>query len=430
MASPTLQLTVYTAHALARQLAIPSAALPLFSAVVGNNYTPPEADKAMFPSHARRGGPFDPAPGSFSRWRIKRAADAIGNEFATAPQTEAELRVVVRRVVGMLTTNKSALLVNGLMSATLQASIRPKKQCCAAYPFCGGICPRAPTSTQVDYAEAQRNGHLHFLTNVYLQPNFVNLARLMEDPEAPAVHAATDSVSARFAAYAIVAGALGGLRNPSPVGTVTEYRRQAAGDVFEGHTQPLPTAKASPALSVTERLSFYLYILNSDTVAIRSLEEDFQPLAVAMRLAISSTAEEPTGRWRWSRDEVQAVVHAALATFAAWETVDFEDDDADLYPKLTARNSHLVAVVSGALANSEILAQALLLDQEVYRRPDKFMSGAAMHAALLGKAFAPNDQVEQVLEAVLEDMDEMLKGADDDRSVSSRKGRSKRRAVV
>jgi hypothetical protein len=47
------------------------------------------------------------------------------------------------------------------------------------------------------------------------------------------------------------------------------------------------------------------------------------------------------------------------------------DEDDDLYPVLTSRNVHLVAPVSSAFAEGTIVPEALLLDDDLFGRPDK-----------------------------------------------------------
>jgi hypothetical protein len=116
-------------------------------------------------------------------------------------------------------------------------------------------------------------------------------------------------VEARYAAYAIVSDALGGLR-ASPSDSVTEYRGHSGRDIFDGHTVHVPSTTASP-VSDAQRRAAYLQILGANMPAILALDDDIKPLAAVMRMAVVCAAEDPSSHRFCTKAGVTAMVDAA-----------------------------------------------------------------------------------------------------------------------
>ncbi|KAK8847516.1 hypothetical protein IAR55_005374 [Kwoniella newhampshirensis] len=179
------------------------------------------------------------------------------------------------------------------------------------------------------------------------------------------------------------------ISNLSASRVVTEYGRQGSSSRLIAYqlelpaTEKLSTGKLPTCLRpLEERLRAYLAPLSSDTPLVRALPTSLQPLVAVVRSCIFDCAgagKSTTSRWR--RDEVTAVLRAAVGTLTMWRKDLSRETKHDhsgirtkarlgeseskeggmLYPMLESRNAQLVAQISSTMVDTHLLAQSLLL---------------------------------------------------------------------
>ncbi|KAL1407327.1 hypothetical protein Q8F55_006749 [Vanrija albida] len=494
--NPTLVLATYATPALCRLLRLPASILPLFSSLLGNDYTPANVPELLSAGVSK---PSD---------RIHSVARALREQLdrprSNDDNAAAELVFrVVRKLCTRPYVNDSDLreLADAIIDATMQYSL-PRRDCCSVYPFCGeldlagcstslsrmstpGGTPPEPSPALKAYSSAQRAGFLNLVTHAWLYPDRVYLWPGLEDPAGPSTRASAAGTAARYAGYAITDEGLGGLRFPAvsgdeldqlkqdqearkllgvdeneegdtesaadsadsdadegdttliattPPRAVVEYLRQGSSNRVAPRRSNLPAQPESdtPAClkPLTERLGLYLEHLGAKTPAIEALPPRLQPLVAAVRLCVVQAAEaDTTGARRWLKTEVEAVLRAGIGSLTGWEALaDADDDEAESfddaeieYPTLTNRSAELVAQLTAAFTDAQVLAQALLLLPEhgvTHLLPFSFISGVALHTALAGVDPSPStgwrwsagarDRFKDAKDAVLDLPDDMF----------------------
>lgn len=410
-----LVLATFSSEMLAKRLRLPVTMLPLLASLVGNDYSPKWASDLFF-------------TGVRAAERVERVARVL-RELNLKPRSGPEAAVdLVQRAVKQLSSrhlDEKSLndVVDRLIDATMQY-VLPESDCCEAYPFCKECTTQSPAAKA--YSKALKAGHANRVTHAYLHPDRVYLHGGLEDPAVPSVHASEAAVAARRAAYAIIDNEVGVLWPPSPE-KEEELKQDAEASVLlsdeaneseaiailgvaesEGATEPVSESEVEPPVlrtvieygrhggsissrgielpdpeeeyqSITQqplstRLSTYLSILGSEGAS--SLPVHIQPLVAALRLAVRA------GGWR--RVEVEAVLRGGIGSVEAWrEGTPIESAD---LPLLTSTNAQRVAQLTSALMDTQLVAQALLLDSDelTHLTPHVFIAGTALHYLLSG----------------------------------------------
>ncbi|THH13381.1 hypothetical protein EW146_g6832 [Bondarzewia mesenterica] len=152
-----------------------------------------------------------------------------------------------------------------------------------------------------------------------------------------------------------------------------------------------------------ERLTFLLRLLQSDTLAFRTLPPIQLAVSLALRWVIrnvheraeSHNFEKDWERERWTEREAKAFV----ASFAWPSSSVTRPSSGDLEPvAIVNRNVQLVAQVSVALESIDLLSQTLLLGERV-PSPAQYFSGHAFHRCLTeGRISDPNVMDENLWE--------------------------------
>lgn len=491
--NPTLVLATYATPALCRLLRLPASTFPLFSSLLGNDYTPANVPELLSAGVTK---PSD---------RIHSVARALREQLdrprSNDDNAAAELVFrVVRKLCTRPYVNDIELreLAEAIIDATMQYSL-PGRDCCSVYPFCGeldiagcstslsristpGGTPPEPSPVLKAYSSAQRAGLLNLVTHAWLYPDRVYLYPGLEDPAGPSTRASAAGTAVRYAAYAIADEALGGLRFPAvsgdeleelkqdkearkllgvdeaeedgesvaessasdaeeadttlvastPPRAVVEYLRQGSSNRVGPRRNDLTTLPASDVPAslkpLSERLGLYLEHLGSKTPLVEALPPRLQPLVAAVRLCVVQAAEaDTTGSRRWLKSEVEAVLRAGIGSLTGWELLAADDDDdafddtENEYPTLTNRSAELVAQLTAAFTDAQVLAQALLLLPEhgvTHLLPYAFISGVALHTALAGVDPSPStgwrwsagarDRFKDAKDAVLDLGDDMF----------------------
>lgn len=445
--NPTLVLYTYAPTALCRRLRLPPNLMPLFSSLVGNDYTPVSATELFFPGGTKPSERIERVARILREQQHMRSAAETHGDAAAALVRRAVRKLCCRPYIDERSVDE---IVDAIIEATIQYVLPARHECCNVYPFCGDCLtspsqmstpagtPSEPSDAVAAYAAAQRRGMLNLVTHSWLYPSRIYLWSVLEDPAGQSARVSSGAITARKAAYLIIEEALGTLRFPVatsdhletlrqdhdvckllgvddgevtptdeevaevPIAprTVVEYVRQGSSNRISERRMDLPDATVSdtPAclLPVPARLKLYLSHLGVDTPAMNALPPRLQPLAAVVRLCVAHAAEADShGSRRWTKPEIEAVLRAGIGCLeGGWTQVletetDGPDDDSD-YPLLTNRNSVIVASLSAGFADAQILAQSLLLLPDVaepaltHTTPYVFFSGVALHSLLSG----------------------------------------------
>ena len=248
-----------------------------------------------------------------------------------------------------------------------------------------------------------------------------------------------------------------------PSRRVIEYLRQGSSHRLMANIVQLPdnTDPTEEPLSLRplpDRLRHYLKILHSDTTTLSSLPVALHPLLAAIRICILDSADHTIQAQsfhevdRWKRGEVEAVLKAGLGMYATWrkEAKVFrprKEAEESMYPVLHSRPCQIVAQLTAAIMDAQVLAQALLLTPDLeppttlapqdgeqaptalpvldevlpltHLTPFMFVSGVSIHSLLSGMEPPPatgwswtlkdDELLDRCLHAVLEGLESKLR---------------------
>jgi hypothetical protein len=157
-----------------------------------------------------------------------------------------------------------------------------------------------------------------------------------------------------------------------------------------------------------ERLTFFLHVLNSDSIPVRALPPEQMIVALCLRWVLQTTHRRAQESGSVDRQKERWTVHEArcfLASFG-WTTSDAQTN-VEL-PAILDRNVQLVAQTLSTIESIEQLSQILLLSDLLPSSAHQF-SGKVFHAYLTGLLRLGRDAIPTaLLEAALHGLEDAL----------------------
>lgn len=470
---PVLSLTVYLPAALRQRLRLPSTVLPLFAALVGNDYTPPQAASHFF------------EPTLSLAQRIEKVARVLREQLfnpnaqkagSSAGDHAVDLvwRVIKKMLVrDFYTENEGRALADAIVEATLQYTLPTLGQCCPRYPFCGsldtGCRAELGLAESVEmYSDAHDRGELRGVRHAFLFPDSVIPYQVMEDPSKASIklqglcrvrkvawEIADEAVGLRFAQPTseeiqaevddVSETTLVDNQNANrdeekelsfspaePPRTVVEYVRSSnriiARQVHLGPRTSEDGHRPRCLRPLDDRLQIYLDTMGSDITSVRALPVHLQPLVSIVRFCLADTREP------WRHTEVEAVIRACIGTYASWQREKHGDSPTKKettieYPFLTNRKAQIVAHLQAVMTDAHILSESLLLSNHgsckdsrsevdiTHLRTYMFYSGSALHLFLSAQepqgwkwTAAEQEGLDLCLTAVTEGLEDRILG--------------------
>lgn len=445
--NPILSLVVYPPAALRQRLRLPASVLPLFAALVGNDYTPPSAGAHFFEPGLQLGQRIE----KVARVMREQLFSPNASKSGTAGDHAADL---VSRVIKKLlyrefqSDGERHAMADAIVEATLQYTLPSLNQCCPRFPFCGNLDTGCRAESGIPeaaqwYSDAHSRGELRAVRHAFLFPNAVIPYQAMEDPGKASIKL-QGLTKVRQVAWEIADEALG-LRFPpavdedevqgqidersdvtlvgesqkaaemtteeedkdetpaTPSRTLIEYVRSSnrviAREVVLAERPPhddLSTTQLRCLLPLDDRLRLFVQTMGSDLPSIHALPIHFQPLVAIIRFCLTDTRE------LWRRTEVEGVLRACIGTYAAWQRENNGDCPTKKetlleYPFLTNRRAQIVAYLKAVMTDAHVLAESLLLSNHpsckdsraeidiTHLRTYVFFSGSALHLFLAGE---------------------------------------------
>lgn len=487
---PILSLTVYPPAALRQRLRLPSNVLPLFGALVGNDYTPPQAASHFFEPSLSLGQRIEKVARVLREQLFIPNAQKTGNS-AGDHAVDLVWRVIKKMLVrDFYTETEGRALADAIVEATLQYTLPTLGQCCPRYPFCGSLdtgCRAElglPESVEW-YSDAHSRGELRGVRHAFLFPDSVIPYQVMEDPSKASIklqrlcrvrkaawEIADEAVGLRFgrakheemeadgdekSETTLVEQDDGEARDKKEVSpaagpsrTVVEYVRSSnriiARDVQLDAASP-EEQRPRCLRPLEERLQLYLEAMGCSIPSVTSLPVHLQPLVAIIRFCIADTREP------WRHTEVEAVLRACIGTYASWQREKNGDAPTKKemtieYPFLTNRKAQIVAYLQAVMTDAHILAESLLLSDHAsctdsrsdidvtHLRTYVFYNGSALHLFLSaqepqGWKWSPKEQeaFDRCLSAITEGLEDRILGFNDGRAPNQQTEMSSKRPL-
>lgn len=420
--NPTLSLVVYPPSALRQRLRLPATVLPLFGALVGNDFTPPQAALHFFESTLSLGQRIE----KVARVLREQLFSPNANKSGSAGDDAVDL---VSRVIKKLTVrdfnteSERHALADAIVEATLQYTLPTMGKCCSRFPFCGnldtGCRAELGLSEAVErYSDAHKRGELRGVRHAFLFPDSVVPYQVMEDPSKASIklgklcavrkaawEIADEAVGLRFArsdkeedqqpdvsaeagkeettseatvvddTVPKVEAVDGGqpevvtetstTTTPRNQRTVIEYVRSSNRIIarechLDEPEQIDGETKIRCLQPLEDRLNTYLEVMQCNIPSVCALPIHYQPLVAIIRFCLSETRET------WRQMELKGILRATIGTYAAWKRdqrgdCPTKEESTIRYPYLTSRKAQIVAYIQAVMTDAHILAESLLL---------------------------------------------------------------------
>lgn len=388
--TPSLRLRVYQHERIASSLSLPSAFLPIFASLIGNDL----ADHLSSFSLASRA----PYPGQVSPIDLEHIARTLKTQEHLPASNPSEILAILTRVVPLLLRRPSSdpNILTALASSAASYLLHPLESPSPSFP----LHPiDSDTATQAQcralYLAAFKEGRIGSVVLQIIKHHLVVPPRCLENPDFQSC-SITLGRPIRMWMYAIIEDAVG-LDTPE----INEYVRR--GDVL--HLAPVPvnplfnllTPLPTSALLLPSetRLQIFLTLLAAPPSLFHLPLPPLTPLLLSLR-HIQSQSKHP-----WSRPELLAAILAALTLSTSLDLPTFSPP-----VELTTHAIHRSAELVTALFHVGVLAETLLVTGEV-EQGHRMFEGAVLHGFLgvgdLGKV------VRELEEAVRERVEELLK---------------------